>query len=541
MSTKRGVAVAVLLLFASPLFAATFTVTNGSQTGPGTLTQAILDANATPGRDQIRFAVSASVIPETGIPAVTDAVDIDGLLADGNRVLIFTPFGTFDTTAGFKFRIGSSTSTLANVVMGLPGDFINGAAVSTELGANGIRVTNGVFLGNLSVSSDDNVFEANIVPNRNLTLVVDGNRNVFSGNTLPRVLLSFGDSNRFEDNTITWLESSSTRLTVEGNLFATAGEAFAIQIYGPQPAPTVIAGNTIQNYVRGVLVFGAATGVTITGNSIFNTTFPIDLGFDGPTPNDPAPDADTGPNNRQNFPILTSATLTGGSLVVTGTLTSTPLLTYLVELFADNAADPEARTLLASFDVTADATGTATFTRTVTTPLPTADQVVTSTATTRLTGDTSEVSAAVAINAPGTVGFSAATYSVNETDGTATVTVNRTGGSEGTVTVQYATSPGSATTPADFTATSGTLTFGPGVTSQSFNVPIVADTIPEGEEAFTVNLTNATGGAVLGTATATVVIASHLPTEAIPTASTWGLIILAASLALIALTARPHS
>lgn len=62
MSTNRAVAVAVLLLAAAPLFAATFTVTSSSETGPGTLTQAILDANATPGRDQIRFAVPSAVM-----------------------------------------------------------------------------------------------------------------------------------------------------------------------------------------------------------------------------------------------------------------------------------------------------------------------------------------------------------------------------------------------------------------------------------------------------------------------------------------------
>ena len=83
--------------------------------------------------------------------------------------------------------------------------------------------------------------------------------------------------------------------------------------------------------------------------------------------------------------------------------------------------------------------------------------------------------------------FSAAGYSVSEADGSATVTVTRSGASVGTVTVAYATSNGTATAGSDYTATSGTLTFAPGVTSQSFSVPVLPDLVKESTE--TVNLT----------------------------------------------------
>src|SRR5262249_42301788 len=46
---------------------------------------------------------------------------------------------------------------------------------------------------------------------------------------------------------------------------------------------------------------------------------------------------------------------------------------------------------------------------------------------------------------PGTLQFSNAAYSVNENAGTATITVTRTGGSDGAVSVNYATSDGTAT------------------------------------------------------------------------------------------------
>ena len=63
------------------------------------------------------------------------------------------------------------------------------------------------------------------------------------------------------------------------------------------------------------------------------------------------------------------------------------------------------------------------------------------------------------------------------------------------ITVNYATANGTATAGSDYTATSGTLTFAPGVTSQSITVPVIGDTVTEPDETFTVNLsapTNAT-------------------------------------------------
>jgi hypothetical protein len=97
----------------------------------------------------------------------------------------------------------------------------------------------------------------------------------------------------------------------------------------------------------------------------------------------------------------------------------------------------------------------------------------------------------------GALSFSSATYSTSEA-ANATITVNRTGGSTGTVTVNYATSNGTATAGTDYTATSGTLTFGPSVTSQSFTVPVTNDTVDENDETVNVTLSSPGGGATLG-------------------------------------------
>jgi hypothetical protein len=67
--------------------------------------------------------------------------------------------------------------------------------------------------------------------------------------------------------------------------------------------------------------------------------------------------------------------------------------------------------------------------------------------------------------------------------------------------VNFATANGTATAGTDYTASSGTLTFNPGVTSQTINVPITTDVDQEPDENFTVTLT-APGNATLGVNTA---------------------------------------
>ncbi|HEX2950806.1 MAG TPA: carbohydrate-binding protein [Armatimonadota bacterium] len=105
--------------------------------------------------------------------------------------------------------------------------------------------------------------------------------------------------------------------------------------------------------------------------------------------------------------------------------------------------------------------------------------------------------ASVAPN-PGALQFSAAAYSVNENGSSVSITVSRVNGSEGSVTVNYATTNGTATAGADYSTTNGTLTFAAGVTSQTFSVPIIDDQSVEGNETVNLTLSNPTGGATLG-------------------------------------------
>lgn len=65
-----------------------------------------------------------------------------------------------------------------------------------------------------------------------------------------------------------------------------------------------------------------------------------------------------------------------------------------------------------------------------------------------------------------------------------------------TVTVQYATSDGTASAGSDYDAATGTLTFAPGETAKSFDVALRTDSAPEGNETFLVTLSNAAGASI---------------------------------------------
>src|SRR5262249_10583586 len=62
------------------------------------------------------------------------------------------------------------------------------------------------------------------------------------------------------------------------------------------------------------------------------------------------------------------------------------------------------------------------------------------------------------------------------------------------VTLNYATSDGTATSGSDYYATNGALTFGPGELTKTITVPVVERTIDEPDKTFYVNLSNPTNG-----------------------------------------------
>jgi uncharacterized delta-60 repeat protein len=114
----------------------------------------------------------------------------------------------------------------------------------------------------------------------------------------------------------------------------------------------------------------------------------------------------------------------------------------------------------------------------------------------------------IIVNDDSGVGFSSAGYTVNENavGGGVVITVLRTGATNGTATVDYRTANGTARSPQDYLAQSGTITFLPGQTSHNLVIPIVDDTVIESDETFLVLLTNLVGSTALSVPAATVTI-----------------------------------
>ena len=97
---------------------------------------------------------------------------------------------------------------------------------------------------------------------------------------------------------------------------------------------------------------------------------------------------------------------------------------------------------------------------------------------------------------------------VGEQSGSAVLTVGRSGNTTAALTVNYATAPGTAASPADFAAQTGTIAWAAGDTGdKTIRIPVVADEANEGTETFTVTLSNPSAGIIAGGATATVAIA----------------------------------
>jgi hypothetical protein len=210
-------------------------------------------------------------------------------------------------------------------------------------------------------------------------------RNVISGNALHGLTLG-NDGNRVFNNFIGTGANGATALGNGRNgVFINSRDS------------NELAGNAIAfNAEDGIALnfFTTGTKNSLLSNSIFsNGGLGIDLNNNGVTSND-AGDADTGANNFQNFPVISSAGASGGSTAVTGSLNSTPNTTFNVQYFVNQTCDPsghgEGQFYLGQSSVTTDAGGGAPINAVVFAPAQ-PGQFLTATATDPA-GNTSEFS-----------------------------------------------------------------------------------------------------------------------------------------------------
>ncbi len=164
------------------------------------------------------------------------------------------------------------------------------------------------------------------------------------------------------------------------------------------------AGNRIAfNKYEGIVLYNTNTvGNTIRGNSIYsNGALGINLSGgteDGAgTTSNHVGGAVPGPNDLQNYPVITSASVDAPETIVRGTLNSTANRSFTIDVYRNAAADPsghgEGQVYAGSTTVTTDASGNASFTCVFNNSV--VSQYYAATATDLVTGDTSEFSADV--------------------------------------------------------------------------------------------------------------------------------------------------
>ncbi|MGN6554048.1 MAG: Calx-beta domain-containing protein, partial [Verrucomicrobiota bacterium] len=99
--------------------------------------------------------------------------------------------------------------------------------------------------------------------------------------------------------------------------------------------------------------------------------------------------------------------------------------------------------------------------------------------------------------APGLLSLESSSYVVAEGDGVVTISVLRTGGSSGNVSVDYTTVPGTAVNGVNYFTANGSLNFIDGQTNRTFTVPLIDNSLVQGGVSFSVQLSNPTAGALL--------------------------------------------
>lgn len=331
----------------------------------------------------------------SGAGNVISGNDLDGVslssAGSGNSVL----GNRIGTDRGGTFAIGNSFHGVR--VVATSGAVVGGTAVSARNvisgnGGDGVRIvtaSNTQVLGNyvgtdvtgtLDLGNAGEGVRVNAASGNTIGGTPAGAGNVISGNGENGVLLDAGASGNLVQGNRIGADAAGTAALGNSKNGVKIDAAPNNTVGGTAAG----AGNTIAfNGDDGVAV-GSGTGNAIRRNAVHsNSGLGIDLGPNGVTPNDPG-DGDTGANNLQNFPVLTSAITAAGVTTVQGTLDSTPNTTFTLEFFANGVCDPsghgEAESFKGSTTVTTDGSGMASFAFVLPTVAP-AGQFLTATAT----------------------------------------------------------------------------------------------------------------------------------------------------------------
>ncbi len=404
---------------ASAPFFAGFVVTNTADAGAGSLRQAILDANANPGPDDITFNIPGAGVhtikPLSPLPVVTGTVNIDGFtqpgaaansLGTGNNAVLLVELDGSSAGAGVNgLEITGNTVNVSGLVINRfagHGILLNGGA------EGGIR---GCFIGTNAAGTADlgNAGHGISIDNSGSNAVggvAAGDSNLISGNGGDGVHVD--ESFAGADSDLNFVQGNSIGLGSSAGALPNGGNG--VYIFGDSNGvggTSAGEGNVIANNGGDGVEIASGVSNDVRGNSIYaNAGLGIELREGGQpdgtvTPND-AGDGDTGANRLQNFPVITSATRNANDTTVTGTLNSTPGTGgFRIEFYSsptcDQSGNGEGQTYLGFVNVSTDDGGVATFNEPL--MVTTVGHFITAAVTTEAR-DTSEFSPCTVVMAP---------------------------------------------------------------------------------------------------------------------------------------------
>ncbi len=353
-----------------------FTTFGGQATGPtsnfiGTSTSTGGNVISGNGRDGVAIAFGSSgnfvVNNLIGLDDGGTGIDPDGIPDSGDE-LGNTRHGVaiFDSPNN---SIGDGVIAHRNVISGNKGSGVSIEGLNNPGAATGNTVA-GNFIG---VDYDGLEIIGNVgdgvliedAPGNTIGGEQPGTGNVISGNERDGVHIS-GNLSTGTQVTRNTIGLSSDRTIATGNVrhgvFIADGFDNAIGAAENVVGGIDFLGNAIAHNGGSGVVIESGTRCTIRGNQIFeNDGLGIDLGGDGFTENDPA-DMDSGANELQNFPIVTTE-IVGSRTDVTIDVNANPEINYLIDVYGDEVSHDvftvQGRSFLDSNNVTTDDTGMA--------------------------------------------------------------------------------------------------------------------------------------------------------------------------------------